>query len=230
MSGARKWRRILQSAVVASGPFFAFAFGLFALEGRTLASTLFGDVFFAVAFSIIPVVVGFPILVGIGFLVRLIAERLLKRRIPGRTYAPCLIPAVLGVACVGGSFLLDRSPRKLFHDYLNTDPPASLSNFQYWWDTLPGDTLYVFSFDLAPSDFNKLLANHQFVEDSNPEDIRQALKENFPTGLPGLNIQLPQAPLIIMYKYSTENPPGLPHIINVFTTEKRHQVVICGDN
>jgi hypothetical protein len=230
MSETQNRRTRLGSGVVAISSLLLFAFGLFAIEGRALASTLFGDVFFAIAFSIIPFVIGCPILIGIGFLIRSIAERFLHRRIAGRKYMPWLIPAVIGLGCVAGSFLQNRSSRKLFHDFLNIDSPSSVSNFQYWWVTLPGDALYVFSFEIDPTEFDKLLANRQFIEDSDPENIGQALKIMVRPGQFGMNIQLPHATLIKMYKSSTEGPPGVPHTINVFTTEDRRQVVICGDN
>jgi hypothetical protein len=231
MSGSQKWRSFLKSAAIGTGSLFIFAFGLFAREGRTLASTMLGDVFFAAAFSIFYCVIAFPILVFVGFLLRLVLERLLKRQLPRRRYAPWLIPAVLGVGCLASSFLFDRSPRTLFRYYVNLDPPASMFGFQCWWITLPGDSLYILRFDMDPSEFNKLLVNHSFVQESNPEEIREALAQDFPTGLVGSNIQLPAAPLSVVYRYSRrDNLQELPHIVDVFATADRHQVVICGDN
>ena len=58
MSIGQKWRGLLKYGAVAISGLLIFAFGLFALNGRSLASTLFGDVFFAVAFSLIPGVIG----------------------------------------------------------------------------------------------------------------------------------------------------------------------------
>jgi len=220
----------LVSVALAIGSLVVFAFGLIALQGRTMASTMFGDGFFAIVFAAIPAIIGFPILIGIAFLLRWVAERILKRPLRSRRYWPWLMPAVLGLGCVAGSFLLDRSPRKLLRDFPNMAAPASLSNFQYWWITLPGDSLYILRFDIDPAQFNGLLANHQFVQDSDAMDIREALKNDFPAGLVGSNIQMPRSPVITVYKFSTEGPPGLPHIIDVYTTADRHEVLVCGDN
>lgn len=134
---------------------------------------------------------------------------------------------LIGVVC---SFLQDRSAAKLFGDYLNLKPPASVSNFHYWWTTLPGDSLFVFSFKLNPADFNKLLTNHAYVADSDPQDIAQELKDNFPRGLVGSSIQTPAVPVVVVFKYSKQDPTGLPHIVDVFATQARDQIVICGDN
>jgi len=226
-SGIIKLRRFFgRSARVIISLFILF-FGLFAWSGRSLASSLFGDPFFAVAFSLIPVGFGFPILVAIGFALRWIIEKVLKRPLPRRTYVPWLVPVILGLGCLAAAYLQDRSPRKLFADRLQITPPASLTNFDYWWTTLPGDSLYIFSFRLDPSQFNQLLANHPFVKDSDPQDIQQQLTSDIP---PFSGVRLPSVLLTTVYKYSTENPPGLPHIIDVFTTQARDQVVICGDN
>jgi hypothetical protein len=74
-----------------------------------------------------------------------------------------------------------------------------MSGFQYWWDTLPGDSLYVFSFEVDPSEFNKLLANHSFVQSSNPDYIGMQHRDNF-LGLrwAGMNIQLPRSFFCVM--------------------------------
>jgi hypothetical protein len=195
-----------------------------------MASTMFGDWFFAIALAAVPVIVGFPILVGVGFLLRWIVEGTLHRPLRRRRYWPWLAPALFGLGCAAASFLLYRTPRGILRDFPKIEMPASLSNFKCWRLTLPGDSLYILRFDINPTDFNKLLANHKFVQDSNAFDVHEALKGDFPVGLVGSNMQLPQASLAVVYKFSTESPPGLPHILEVYTTADRHEILICGDN
>src|ERR1700683_2778483 len=145
---------------------------------------------------------GFPVLIIFGFLSRFIVEKLRRQPLPGRKYLPWLVPAVIGLVGVICSFVLqDRSAAKLFGDYLNLTPPASVSNFQYWWTTVPGDSLFAFSFKLNPADFNKLLASHVYVADSDPRDIAQELRDNLPRGLVGSSIQIPHAPFVVVYTH-----------------------------
>lgn len=226
----RRWGSLLRFAAVATGSLLVFAFGLFAWNARFLSSSIFGDPFFAAAFSIIPLLLGFPVLMVFGFLSRFIVEKFRKKPLPVRKYLPWLLPALIGLIGVVCSFLQDRSATKLFGDYLSIKPPASVSNFQYWWTTLPGDSLFAFSFKLNPADFNKLLTNHAYVADSDPQNIAQELKDNLPRGLVGSSIQTPAAPIVVVYKYSKQDPTGLPHIVDVFVTQGRDQIVICGDN
>jgi hypothetical protein len=124
ISDVEKRHSRLQIAAIALSSALILDFGLFALWARTCTSTLFGNVLFSAAFSIIYSVLAFPILIGVGFLLRWTADRLLKRPLSGRTYIPWLIPAVLGIGCFACSFLQDRSPRTLFRNFLNMDPPG----------------------------------------------------------------------------------------------------------
>jgi hypothetical protein len=183
MSDTRKRRNSIAPVGVAIISLLIYASGFIVYNARTLASAILDDALLAAAFSIIPVVIGFPLLVATSYLVRWIAETAIRRSLPYREYALLLAPSVIGVVCLTVSVLQDRSPRKLLREFINTDAPPSVSNFEYWWRTLPGDSLYVLSFKVNPTEFNKLLANHSFVEDFDPEHIREALRGYFHANL-----------------------------------------------
>jgi hypothetical protein len=226
-----KWRAFLNSLPLAVASLILFATGPIVLLGRVLASDLLSETtFIAAMFSIVVIAIGFPILVAIGFILRPAIEKSLGRQFSHRRFVPWLVPVFAAVICILASLFQDRSTRTLFHNRLNLAPPASLSNFKYWWATLPGDSLFAFSFSANPADFDKLLTNHTYVLDTDPQDIQNELRSNVPPNFVGSDLQLPSNPIVAVYKYSMEDGTGLPHIVDVFTTQKQDEVVIGGDN
>jgi hypothetical protein len=230
-SGFVKLRRFLGHAARAVASFCVLFFGLSILVGRPLASDMFsGPLFFAAVSSLIPAVLGFPVLIGVGFISRWIVEKVLKRPLPRRAYVPWLVPALVGLACFAATFLQDRSPQRLFTDRLHIAAPASVTNFDCFWTTLPGDSVYIFSFKINPSEFHQLLVNHPFVQDTDRYEVRQQLSSDIS---PMFGVRLPPVSLTTVYTYSTAstgNPPSLPQIIDVYTNPAHDQVVIYGDN
>jgi hypothetical protein len=226
----RRLRAICHFVAIVVGSLLLFVSGAFAANGRTISSGMFDDYFFAAALSVMDTVVAFPVLVGLGFLIRWIAEKRRRRPLPMRKYMPWAVPSVVGVVALCASFSFSRSPSKLLPEFTGINPPASLSNFQYWWDTLPGDSVYVFSFTIDPADFQKLLVNRSFTENSDPRYITQELLQNFCRNLPGQNVPLPASRLVKLYKHEKDDPSGLSHVVDIFTTADRRQIVICGDN
>jgi len=225
-----RWQGFVESAGYAFLSLLILGFGLFALGNRLFSSSIFGDdPFFALAFSVICGALAFPLFIVIGFGGRRLAEKRLKRRFRQRGLVPWMAPVLGGLACFIAALCQSQSPASLFPDRLGAAPPASLSNFQYWSAIGPGDSMYAFSFKIDPAEFSKLLAVRAFAKDSNPRDIGQHLNFDLPPGW-DCSIGIPAAPLTTLYKYSTENPPGLPHIVDIYTTARRDEVLICGDN
>jgi hypothetical protein len=215
-------------ALIGTASLLVFASGVYVNVAMASASSIRAGGWIAGAFTLVYVIVGFPLLVVIGFLVRFIGEWVLRRRLPFRAAFPWLIPMLLGVAGFATAFS-DRSPQTVYRVFLDEDAPGSLSSFQYWWTTVPGDQPFVFSFKLDPSEFNKIISRHGFIEDSDPDHIRDALHANFPSGMPGFHLSLPEMPLTKMYTFSDPPTTASQRFLYVLTTERRDTVVVCGD-
>ncbi len=112
---------------------------------------------------------------------------------------------------------------------MKMEPPASISNLQVWWATLPGDSLFGFRFQIKPGDFVKLLGGRHF--DVVPHELIPSEVEYKVQNLSSLGMPQPLAPLTVAFQYSVDGPPpGLPHIVEIFANDDRSQIVVYGDN
>jgi len=225
---AEKDATLGRSAVVAFVAFLVCWLGLYAKIGLQLSSQLFGCPFFGGIFSLINVVVVFPIAVLVGFVVRLIAEFIMRRPMPARIVIPWLVPILFGLFA-GATSYLGRSPPVLFERFLDTPMPASVTGFEYWWTTAPGDVPFGLKFTINPRDFNKLLAGHEFIEMTRRDEIKMELGNWFNGGYFSPQIALPTSPLTHLYKHENAPGQGTPVIIVVLTTDRWDEVIVCGD-
>jgi len=225
------WLRIIsvgKFALIIIASLVIFVLGMYALNAVQMQSDLLEGQTLAPIGTIIYVVLGLPISIVLGFIIRPIVESLLRRQLRHRTITPWLTPALAGiVALVAVAFSWDHSPKGVFHKFLKIDPPASVSDFKCWWTTLPGDMEYAFRFKIDPADFDKLLVHHTFVEHTTPYEIQDGLRW---VQYARRDISLPPTPPIKMYEYSNTQNLGPHQYLDVFTNAGRDEVVICGDN
>lgn len=203
--------------------FWALSLGSNILAGEGMASV--------VTLFLVPMT--FPTAAAIGYLLRFIAERLFRRKFSGWDIIPWVFPVALCIIGIAVE-LAYRSESAVYHNFVADDLPPSLSNFQYWWQQVPGDCLFVVRFNLNPSEFDKILSRRKFEETADADEMSTALHVYYaPDGSPGfkgLDISVPKSPLVRMYHYSDDEEHDVPHIMNIFTNEARDTVLIVGDN
>ena len=165
----------------------------------------------------------------IGFLLLVVAEFVLRRKIPGRVFLPWSLPLAMGLFGVAYEYYCNI-PRVAFHDRVADRVPMSISDLNYWQQQLPGDDMFVFRFKVNPSEFNTIMARHKFDETTDSEQIRYACDEFFPHGWNRVGFSLPSERLVKMYQYGARDPSGAPHSMDVLTNEAQDTVVVMGDN
>ncbi|CAN5391838.1 hypothetical protein BH10PLA1_BH10PLA1_19840 [soil metagenome] len=222
----RAFRKNSGLAVIAFGMFWC---GFFVNTSLKLSSQLFGAAFFAALFTTINVAFGFPIAMLAGFVIRWLAEKILRRPMPARIVLPWIIPIGVGLVACAMSFS-GRSGSALFQRFLDTAMPPSVTGIEYWWTTAPGDVPFALKFKIDPRDFKKLLVGHTFTEIKDREERKMELNRWFPSaGFFSPSVTLPALPLTRHFKYENEPGEHTPIIINVFTTDQWNEVIVCGD-
>jgi len=222
-------RAKLLSAILYIGAFIWLLSAIALYNERDLESDLPGNWFFAVGFALIPAVCGFIFLLLVAFLARLVLVKLLHRPLQHPASRPLIAPLAAGVVIACAPLFQDRSITRLFHSYLGVGAPSSVHDFHYWWGTLPGDSEFVFKFKISPAEFDRLLACRQFVQVTERTQIEDATREVTDIVRNGQDLAVPvHVPLI--YEFNSESPTGLPHIVKMFPSDNRDEVLIYGDN
>jgi len=231
--GLARLRPIKKTLLLAALSLLSFAIVAFFDLALSAGSNIQSGTGMALLFELFALPMFFPPLVGFGFLLRWVAERLLGHPIPRRNAVPWCLPtvaAIIGIASV----LRQRLPGTAYHDWVSDKMPTSISNFQNWWQVLPGDTIFIVSFKINPSEFDQVLTRHQFQETTDSAQIQHQLldywdEKGSPRGL-GLHIFLPNSPLVHLYSYSETDSNSQPHMMYVLTNQPRDTVLVIGDN
>jgi hypothetical protein len=222
-------RAKLLSAILYIIAFFWLLAAIAFYNERDLESDLLGNWFFAVGFALIPAVCGFILLVLVALLARLVLVKLLHRPLQHPASRPLIAPLAVGVVIACVPLLQDRSITRLFHSYLGVGVPSSVHDFHYWWGTLPGDSEFVFKFKINPAEFDRLLACRQFARVTDRSQVDDAAGEVAAIFRNRQDLAIPgHVPLI--YEFNSQSPPGLPHIVKIFPSDNRDEVLIYGDN
>ena len=93
-----------------------------------------------------------PLLVAVGFGIRLGMEKIWRRKLrggDGLAWGLCSAAAV--VVMIG--LLATRTQGREFREFVADDEPASVTDFHCWWQEAPGDFYFVVSLRLKPEDF-----------------------------------------------------------------------------
>jgi hypothetical protein len=117
----------------------------------------------ALFFGPLFVVVTFPILVGFGFGLRWVIERLIRRPLPFRSIIPfaVLVPVSLSML----SSAIPDSPKTVFRRFVADDVPESLSGLQFWKRSGFGNSTVIVKFKLNPEDFGKVISRYAYSEE-----------------------------------------------------------------
>lgn len=176
----------------------------------------------AIVFGATSAVLTFPVLVGIGFFLRWVAEMLLHRPLPYRTVLPWFVHLPLSVALLFST--IPDSPETLFRRYVADDVPHSLSDLRYWQTSGFNSSIVMMSFKLDPSEFSKVLSRHEYAESSESTGVSPPNLAGWARGRPDFPITLPAAPLVYRYSYSKPTPSvGLR--IRHYATKDKDQVI-----
>lgn len=149
---------VIYSAAVVVGDSFSAASSFRA----GLSHALFFGPFF--------VVVTFPILVGFGYGLRWLIERLIRRQLPFRKIIPfaVLVPVCLSML----SSAIPDSPKTVFRRYVADDVPESLSGLQFWKRSGFGNSTVIVQFNVNPRDFGKVVSRYTYSEEELPPGYR----------------------------------------------------------
>ncbi|HEY1684000.1 MAG TPA: hypothetical protein VGG19_04505 [Tepidisphaeraceae bacterium] len=214
------------------GSLICFTAALFIYLAYSAGSNLRAGSGLARIFLLFALPILYPILVAVGFAIRTVIELVIHRKLLRRDLLSWGFPTF--ATLIGIAWLRPfPSSASVYREVVSDQVPKSMSHFQYWWQMLPGDNIFVLKFDVGPVEFSKILAHRTFSEISNKEQISEGLREYFPLDnrpvAPGLDISLPAEPLVTMYHFE-QDEPGLAHYENVFTNQQHNVAVITGDN
>jgi hypothetical protein len=203
----------------------ALGFGLFyALSvfiGATAAggSTWGTGVGYALVFGPFFVLISYPLILalqaGLVYVVRRLA-RCTTREPALWGYVPVFLLSLLflSAAAVGPG-----SPEAHFRRLVAADIPESVSGIEYWYRRGFGNSQWALRFQIAPADFDAVLARHPYKEREIEESRQPWMSEEFESKQ--------TVPLVYQYFYSEPGPGGGLNI-NIYTDATRSNVVLLG--
>jgi hypothetical protein len=222
----------MKTLAVATTSLAVFYIALFIGEVWHAGSTIAlgeGTAIFFVTFDIAFL---FPILVGLGFLLRWLFERVTHRRLPFRTVLPWYTHLPLSIAALVYA-VPDRSPSALFRQYVSDDVPASLSDFRYSWTSTFKNRHVVLSFRIDSADFKKVLSRYAFAQ-SLPDQFQESAESSITRDPVDSSMNPPLSQLVQRYEYDPpKNPDGSwpdgPYV-KLFTTQSHDYVLFIHDD
>lgn len=160
-------------------------------------------------------------LVGIGYFLRGVAERRLRRPLPWRVALPWFVHVPLSLALL--TSVIPDSPQKQFRRIVADDVPHSLSDVRFWRTRGFGNSMDVMSFRVNPSEFGKVLSRYEYAERKEAEGVRPHLVMEVAESRPQFPISLPSSPLVYEYSYSS---PERPFGMWIYTTTDKDFAIV----
>ncbi|MEK0449404.1 MAG: hypothetical protein RL088_1672 [Verrucomicrobiota bacterium] len=204
--------------------FLFYAIAIIVGDAYAAGSTFRAGIGQALFFGRLFVVVTFPILVGVGFLLRWVAERLFHRPLPYRSVLPWLVHVPLSIVFLSSA--IPDSPKTLFRRYVADDVPQSLKEVRLWRTSGFGNSTVVMSFRIAPSEFSRVLSRYEYVEHKESETATPPILAHLAEGRLDFPILLPASPLVYRYSHLEPGPEGGLRVSHYATKSKDYVVTV----
>lgn len=189
----------VSTALSAGGPFI----------GRLGNAAIFGTIF---------VVFTFPVLVGVGFVLRWVLELVLSRSLPFRSIVPWWTHIPLSITFIIGA--IPESSEGLFRRYVADEVPLSLSEVRFWRTSGFGNSIVMLSYRIDSKEFEKVLERFEYEERSGGTGMPPPFFNDLANAQADFPISLPASPLVYEYSYSEPGSGGGLNISHYATEQK----------
>ncbi|HRJ11523.1 MAG TPA: hypothetical protein PK490_23525 [Prosthecobacter sp.] len=183
---------------------------------------------YGVFFGSLIFVFTYPCWLAGGFVLRWLAELVLRRELPMRQYLPFwghLPISMLLLATMPGP----PTPEGLIREYVADECPASLGDFGVWMQRGFGHQTLIMSYSLDPAEFPLLLKRHEFKESHDAAGVDLHPLDFIIRRVPGIPIQLPDAPLVWRYSHFKDQT-HLQQVNHYLTRDKARVITYISYN
>lgn len=206
-------------------------FGLF-----YLASVLVGDclgvgsrwqdgIFHALFFGTFGFVVTFPLILLLQKGVRRVVARVRRMPVEGTPlweFLPTIAMSLLFL-----SSLTERSPESVVERFLVKPAPPSMHEARFWYTRTFNSTQWVMRFQIAPEDFDGVLARYPYQKDESPHGCDMWQLRTY-TDSEGFPVEYPTEPMVVSYTYHRKTGEYKSEDVTVYSNRKRNLVYAVG--
>ncbi len=209
-------------------------FGLF-----YLASILVGDclgvgsrwkdgIGHALFFGTFGFIVTFPLILLLQSGIRRVVARV--RRMPAEGTPLWESLPVTAMSLLFLSSLAGRSPESVMKRFLVDPVPSSVHDTQVWYTRTFNSTQWVIRFQIAPEDFDAVLARYPYQKDESPHGCDMWQLKAYIDEDGSFPVEYPTEPMLVSYTYHRAWGEYKSEDVTVYSNKQRNLVYAIGDS